>query len=49
MCSLDVVNVIAYLAFLDPEEVKSMRFHIEDLYEQRKKIEAQEEEDDLVS
>jgi hypothetical protein len=49
MCSLDVVNTAAYLAFLDPEEAKSMRFHLEDLYEKRKEIESKEEEEDLVS
>ena len=49
MCSLDVVNTVAYLAFLDPEEAKEMRFTVEDLLEKRKKIESQEEEDDLVS
>lgn len=40
MCSLDVVNTVAYLAFLDPEEAKEMRFTVEDLLEKRKKIES---------
>ena len=49
MCSIDVINAVAYLAFLDPQEAKEMQFHVEDIFEKRKQIEAQEEEDDLVS
>ena len=40
MCSLDVVTSVAYLAFLDPQEAKEMRFTVEDLLEKRKKIES---------
>lgn len=32
MCSLDVVNAVAYLAFLDPEDARKMDFSTEYLY-----------------
>jgi len=35
MCTLDVINAVAYLAFLDPKEVKEMQFNVEDLYQKR--------------
>ena len=40
MCTLDVINAVAYLAFLDPDIVKEMRFHVEDLYAKRAALEA---------
>ena len=35
MCTLDVINAVAYMAFLDPEAVKEMSFHAEDLYQKQ--------------
>ena len=32
LCSLDLVNAVAYLAFLDPDEALKMEFNTEYLY-----------------
>ena len=36
MCSLDVVNAVAYLAFLDPKYAKELQFSTEHFYVHRK-------------
>ena len=49
MCTIDLINAVAYLAFLDPKEAKNMSFHVDDIFEIRKQIEEKEDEDDLMS
>ena len=49
MCSLDVVNAVAYLAFIEKDEALKMKLHAEDIFIKRTEIENQQEEDDLVS
>lgn len=49
MCSLDVVTMVAYLAFMDPEKARSMKFTIEYILAERNKEERLQEEAELVS
>lgn len=49
MCSLDLVNAAAYLAFLDPEDAKNIRFEGEYFFARRKLAQIKEDEEELVS
>ena len=49
MCSLDIVNAVAYLAFIERDEALQIKLHAEDIFIKRTEIENQQEEDDLVS
>lgn len=40
-CSLDVVNAVAYMPFLDPEEVKTMEFTLESMLSRHAAIQKQ--------
>ena len=46
MCSLDVVNAVAYLAFLDPEDAKKMDFSTEYLFTLRNKLHDESRKED---
>ena len=49
LCSLDLVNCVAYLPFLDPEDAMSLEFSTEYLYSMRLEKQRQEDIDDLES
>ena len=49
LCSLDLVNAVAYLAFIDPDDAFKLEFNTEYLYMRRLELQKQENADDLES
>ena len=48
-CGLDLVKAVCYLAFIHPKEAMEMQFSTEYLFARRKRIQQQEDIEDLIS
>ena len=48
-CSLDLVNAVCYLAFIDPKEAIEMQFSTEYLFARISRLQEQEDIKDLLS
>ena len=49
LCSLDLVNCVTYLAYLDPDDAMKLEFGTEYLYSHRLEMQRKEDIDDLES
>ena len=49
LCSLDIVNAVANMPYLDPDEVRSMEFTLNSMLARQQEMNKREDEADLVS